>query len=238
MQEQNETNLSRAPVWRAFRAAAPQTLPVFAGYLVLGLGYGIYVQSLGLPVWMPHAHGHGGVRRLAGIRAGKPAAGQLFAAVGLSDGADDPGAAPVLRPGHAGALQGLRPAQLLHDLCHERRDLFHHLLGRAAARGWTGAGSCSSSPCWTRSTGSPAPGMGAALGSVLPFSTEGVDFVMTAMFVVIFLNQWEKEKQHDSAIIGHCRAAGLPASSSAPAASCMPSMVCILVAAAGFAPAH
>lgn len=34
-------------------AAAPQTLPVFAGYLVLGLGYGIYVQSLGLPVWLP-----------------------------------------------------------------------------------------------------------------------------------------------------------------------------------------
>ena len=53
MQEQNETNLSRAPVWRAFRAAAPQTLPVFAGDLVLGLGYGIYVQSLGLPVWLP-----------------------------------------------------------------------------------------------------------------------------------------------------------------------------------------
>jgi len=26
--------------------------------------------------------------------------------------------------------------------------------------------------------------MGAALGSVLPFSTEGVDFVMTAMFVL------------------------------------------------------
>ena len=53
MQEQNETNLNRAPAWRAFRAAAPQTLPVFAGYWVLGLGYGIYVQSLGLPVWLP-----------------------------------------------------------------------------------------------------------------------------------------------------------------------------------------
>ena len=53
MQEQNEIKLNRAPVWRAFRAAAPQTLPVFAGYLVLGLGYGIYVQSLGLPVWLP-----------------------------------------------------------------------------------------------------------------------------------------------------------------------------------------
>ena len=86
-----------------------------------------------------HAHGHGGVRRLAGIRTGQPSAGSILAAVGLSDGAHDPGAASVLRPGHAGALQGLRSAQLLHDLCHERRDLFHHLLGRAAGRvdkGW------------------------------------------------------------------------------------------------------
>lgn len=31
---------------------------------------------------------------------------------------------------------------------------------------------------------------------------KGVDFVMTAMFVVIFLNQWEKEKQYVSALIG------------------------------------
>ena len=44
--------------------------------------------------------------------------------------------------------------------------------------------------------------LGAAVGSVLPFSTEGVDFVMTAMFVVIFLNQWEKESQHYSGLIG------------------------------------
>ena len=45
-------------------------------------------------------------------------------------------------------------------------------------------------------------GLGAAVGSILPFSTEGVDFVMTAMFTVIFLNQWEKSKQHYSAFIG------------------------------------
>ena len=44
---------SSGEVWRALRAATPQTVPVFAGYLVLGMGYGIYVQSLGLPVWMP-----------------------------------------------------------------------------------------------------------------------------------------------------------------------------------------
>ena len=45
--------LGSGVVWQACRAAAPQTVPVFAGYLVLGIGYGIYVQSLGLPVWMP-----------------------------------------------------------------------------------------------------------------------------------------------------------------------------------------
>ena len=38
------------PCLRALRAAFPQTIPVLAGYFVLGLGYGIYVQSLGLPV--------------------------------------------------------------------------------------------------------------------------------------------------------------------------------------------
>ena len=50
-----EQQLTRrqSTVWRALRAAAPQTIPVLAGYFVLGMGYGIYVQSLGLPVWMP-----------------------------------------------------------------------------------------------------------------------------------------------------------------------------------------
>ena len=38
------------PCLRALRAAFPQTIPVLAGYFVLGLGYGISVQSLGLPV--------------------------------------------------------------------------------------------------------------------------------------------------------------------------------------------
>ena len=33
-------------------------------------------------------------------------------------------------------------------------------------------------------------------------NTEGLDFVMTAMFVVIFLEQWMKEKKHYTALIG------------------------------------
>ena len=53
MKDSEITSQPTGTVLRALKAAAPQTVPVFAGYLVLGIGYGIYVQSLGLPVWMP-----------------------------------------------------------------------------------------------------------------------------------------------------------------------------------------
>ncbi|MGM9612309.1 MAG: hypothetical protein ACI3XZ_02285, partial [Butyricicoccus sp.] len=36
----------------------------------------------------------------------------------------------------------------------------------------------------------------------LPFDTQGLDFVMTAMFVVIFLDQWLKETAHHASLIG------------------------------------
>ena len=43
---------------------------------------------------------------------------------------------------------------------------------------------------------------GGLVGGLIRFNTEGLDFVMTAMFVVIFLEQWRKEKRHDSAAVG------------------------------------
>ena len=228
MQKQNEIKLNRAPVWRAFRAAAPQTLPVFAGYLVLGLGYGIYVQSLGLPVWLPPLMGtvvYGGSLEfvLASLLLGS--------------------FAPV--------------SAFLMALMIQARHLFYGLTMLQRYRGYglrstyiifamsdeTFSITCSAEPpegvdrgwfmffitlldqfYWVASAA-----MGAALGAVLPFSTEGVDFVMTAMFVVIFLNQWEKEKQHASAVIG--LVAPLVCLRIFGAGSFLiPSMVCILAA--------
>ena len=37
---------------------------------------------------------------------------------------------------------------------------------------------------------------GALLGYVIHFDTTGIEFVMTALFVVMFLNQWEESKDH------------------------------------------
>ena len=44
--------------------------------------------------------------------------------------------------------------------------------------------------------------VGGVVGSLLQFNTEGLDFVMTAMFVVIFMEQWMKERKHYTALIG------------------------------------
>ena len=43
---------------------------------------------------------------------------------------------------------------------------------------------------------------GGVIGSLLPINTEGISFVMTAMFVVIFMDQWLKEKNHTSSLLG------------------------------------
>ena len=44
--------------------------------------------------------------------------------------------------------------------------------------------------------------LGGVFGSLIHFDTEGLEFVMTAMFVVIFLEQWLKEKKHTSSLLG------------------------------------
>ena len=44
--------------------------------------------------------------------------------------------------------------------------------------------------------------MGGIFGTFIKFNTEGLDFVMTAMFAVIFLEQWLKEKNHVPSLIG------------------------------------
>ena len=43
---------------------------------------------------------------------------------------------------------------------------------------------------------------GGLAGQLLPFDMEGIDFCMTALFVLIFLDQWEKAKSHAPALAG------------------------------------
>ena len=44
--------------------------------------------------------------------------------------------------------------------------------------------------------------MGAALGNVITFNTKGLDFALTALFVMIFTEQWIGQKRHWPAVTG------------------------------------
>ena len=44
--------------------------------------------------------------------------------------------------------------------------------------------------------------IGGIFGSFIPFNTKGIEFVMTALFIVIFLENWLKEKDHSASVIG------------------------------------
>ena len=43
---------------------------------------------------------------------------------------------------------------------------------------------------------------GGVLGQIIPFDLAGIDFCMTALFIIIFIDQWEKAKNHLPALIG------------------------------------
>lgn len=44
--------------------------------------------------------------------------------------------------------------------------------------------------------------LGAVVGSLVTFNSEGIDFVLTALFITIFVEQWLTAKRHSPAIIG------------------------------------
>lgn len=44
--------------------------------------------------------------------------------------------------------------------------------------------------------------LGALLGALFSFPTTGIDFVMTALFLVILINQWREQSNHLPALIG------------------------------------
>ena len=44
--------------------------------------------------------------------------------------------------------------------------------------------------------------LGGIFGSLISFNDKGLDFVMTALLLVIFLENWMKEKNHGSSLIG------------------------------------
>jgi len=194
-------SLRSGRVGKAFRAAFPYTMPIFASFWFLGLTYGIYMHALGFSFWYP-------MFMSLFIFAGS----MEFVAGNMLLGAFDP-------------LQAL-----LMTLAINARHLFYgiSMLDRYRGTGWKKPylvfGLCDESFSLNYSIDVPegvdagwfmffitflnhmywftGATIGGLCGSIIPFDTTGLDFVMTAMFVVIFLDQWLKDTSHLSAVVG------------------------------------
>lgn len=211
---------------RALSAAFPYTIPIFAGFWFLGLAYGIYMNVSGFSAWYP-----------------------MFMSMLIFGGSLEFVAVTML-------LSSFAPLQtLIMTLMIQARHLFYGLsmLDKFKGTGWKKPylifGMCDETFSINYTAKIPedvdkgwfmffvtllnqiywvsGATIGGILGSLLSFDREGLDFVMTAMFVVIFLEQWLKEKKHYTALIGVLCSAGCLLLFGAESFM-IPTMACIL----------
>lgn len=186
---------------KAFLCAFPYTVPIFAGFLFLGLTYGIYMRVSGFSFWYP-----------------------MLMSLTIYGGSLEFVAVSMLLAPYA-------PIQtLIMSVMIQARHLFYgiSMLDKFRGLGWKKPylifGMCDetfSINCTAQIPDSIDRGwfyffvtllnhlywfagatLGGLLGSLIHFNTEGLEFVMASMFVVIFLEQWGREKRHISAYIG------------------------------------
>ena len=219
-------------ITRSFRAAFPCTIPILAGFLFLGMAYGIYMNVSGFsfvyPMIMAAVIFGGSLEFLAAQMLLSPfaplqvlmvslmiQARHLFYGISMLDKFKD---------------MGWKKFYLIYGMCDETfsinctaeipgdcdRGWFYFFVTLLNQLYWVGGAT-----------------LGGLLGNLITFDTKGLDFVMTAMFIVIFLEQWLKEKRHFS------EWAGLASS-----AACLlifgkdnfmiPAMICILLLLTAF----
>ncbi len=186
---------------KALKAAFPHTIPILAGFWFLGLTYGIYMNVSGFSFWYP-------MLMSLTIFAGS----MEFVAVNLLLGSFDPFQAFVMtlminaRHLFYGISMldkyrglGWKKFYLIFSMCDESFSINYTAeIPKDVDRGWfMFFVTLLNHFYWFFGAT-----LGGIFGSLIHFNTEGLDFVMTAMFTVIFLDQWLKEKNHTSALAG------------------------------------
>ena len=187
--------------WKAFRAAFPHTIPIFAGFWFLGMAYGIYMDALGFsfvyPMLMAFFIFGGSLEFVAGsllVSTFMPVqalmlaliiqARHLFYGIAMLD-----------------RFRGLgwKKFYLIYGMCDETFSInYSAKIPNDVDRGWfMFFVTLLNQLYWVSGAA-----LGGLLGDVLPFDTTGVEFAMTALFLVIFLEQWKKERSHITALIG------------------------------------
>jgi 4-azaleucine resistance transporter AzlC len=186
---------------KALKAAFPYTIPIFAGFWFLGLAYGIYMNVSGFsfvyPMIMSLIIFGGSLEFVAVEMLLSPfapvqvlimtlliQARHLFYGISMLDKFKD---------------MGWKKFYLIFGMCDETFSInYTAKIPNDVDRGWfMFFVTLLNQIYWV--TGATIGGL---VGSLIHFDTDGISFVMTAMFVVIFMEQWMKEKHHISAYIG------------------------------------
>lgn len=185
----------------ALKAAFPHTIPIFAGFWFLGLTYGIYMNVSGFTFWYP-------MLMSLTIFAGS----MEFVTADLLLGSFHPLQAFVMtlmvnaRHLFYGISMldkyrgnGAKDIYLIYGMCDESFSInYTAKIPQNVNRGWFMFFVTLLNHLYWFSGAT----LGGIFGSLIHFNTEGLDFVMTAMFVVIFMEQWMKEKNHTSSLVG------------------------------------
>ena len=186
---------------KALYAAFPNTIPILAGFLFLGMTYGIYMNVSGFSFWYP-------CLMSLTIFAGSVE----FVAVNLLLGAFHPIQALamtlMLNARHLfygiSMLDrfrglGLKKIYLIFGMCDETFSINYTAeIPPDVDRGWFMFFVTLLNHLYWFAGAT----LGGIFGSFITYNTAGLDFVMTAMFVVIFLEQWLKEERHESSLLG------------------------------------
>ncbi|HPJ02764.1 MAG TPA: AzlC family ABC transporter permease [Candidatus Limiplasma sp.] len=186
---------------QALQAAFPYTIPILTGFVFLGIAYGYYMTAEGFHALYP-------IMISLTVYAGS----MEFVTVGLLKEAFDPLRVLMLTL-MINARHLFYGVAMLDKYRAVGRKKFFLIYGMAdetfsvncaaeippgVDKGWFMLWVTVLDYCyWQVGTM-----VGAALGSVVRINTEGLSFVLTALFVVLFLEQWRKEKTHHSALLG------------------------------------
>ena len=183
--------------------AIRSTLPVMAGYLALGIGFGVLMHSkgygVGLTALMSLVIYAGSMQYVAVDLLGAGAGLLSTALMTLMINARHFFYGLSMLDKYAG--MGKARGYLIFALTDETYSLL--CTAQSEPRAYYLLVSLLDHCYWV--TGSV---LGGLLGMALPFDTTGVDFAMTALFVVIFVEQWLSAPRHAPALLGLGLAAG------------------------------
>ena len=180
-------------------AAFPVTVPVLMGYLAIGMAFGLMLQSIGYGVgWA--------VLMSVLIYAGS---GQYLGVSLLAAGASlTQTAFLTLMVNFRHLVYGLSMLEKFRGLGPRKLYMIFSLTDYAllssakAPEGVDEHGFCFAVALLDQSYWVLGSAIGSLLGSALGFNTTGVDFAMTALFLVIAVGQWKSAGSHLPALLG------------------------------------